>query len=548
MENVPLLQETTSRLLERNRRLYPDKTAFIYDGAAYTWTSVEALSDRIAVGMMEKGVRKGTHVGFWSMNDIHLVLYLIAAMKIGAIAAAINYSYRTCELRNVLRRADVELLFLGENKKGSDYRCLVEEVHVDCPRLGAVYDMADDFAMIKHTLPPDRSLPTGIAASLKERKDAVVPDDVATITFTSGTTKEPKPVMLTHYSIINDVNQFTHRMRVSIDNGDVLMAPLPLFHSSGLSGMLFFAIVVGIPAIIHRSFVAEPVLEDMEHYHVTALMAVPSMLELLINHENFSKYNISSLRIVQTSGSSTSSAKLQKIAEVLNLESLLIGYGQTECSPLITTVLYNDDIKTVTETVGIPFPHEEVRIWDLKNDCKLSAGQTGEIQVRGFNTMKGYYNFEEEQKKKYTVDGWLKTTDAGFLDERGYLHFVTRISENIIRHGENISPAEVESVVEMFCQDILTVKVVGVPEEIVQEEIACLIQTKSSQIVPDDLRAFVKRKLASYKVPKYIFQLDEFPMTATGKIDQVALKRIAEEQAAKEKQGLTVMDTGCGEV
>lgn len=536
MENVPLIQETTASLMARNVKFYPSRTAFLFDGAAYTWTDMEVLTDRIAANMLGKGIKKGTHVGFWSMNSIHLVLYLIAAVKIGAVAAVVNYSYRTFELRNVLRRADIELLFLGENKKGSDYRAMVEEVRGDCPLLGLVYDIAEDLEVVKRTLPLNHSLPDDIASQLKEAKDAVVPDDVAAVTFTSGTTKDPKPVMLTHYSIINDVNQFTHRMRVSVENGDVLMAPLPLFHCSGLSGMLFFAIVVGIPTIIHRSFVAETALEDIEHYRVTALMAVPSMLELMIRQENFANYDISSLRIVQTSGSSTSPAKLKKITEDLNLESLLIGYGQTECSPLITTVFYDDDMKTVTETVGIPFPHEEVRIWDLKNDCELAAGQTGEIQVLGFNTMKGYYNFEEEQKKKYTADGWLKTTDAGFFDERGYLHFVSRISENIIRHGENISPAEVESVIELYSKDILTVKVTGVPEPVVQEEVACLIQTKGGvEIDAQDLRRFVKTQIASFKVPKYVFQVDRFPMTATGKIDQGAVKRMATEWAAAEQ-------------
>lgn len=537
MENTPLLQETASTLTARNAKRFSGQTAFIFDGKAYSWTAVENLTERIAAVMLKKGIRKGTHVGFWSMNHIHLVLYLIAAMKLGAVTAVINYSYRTFELRNVLRRADIELLFLGENKKGSDYRAMVDEVRADCPCLREVWDIGPDLETVCEMYPVDMELPQEVASVLQDAKLAVEPDDVAAITFTSGTTKEPKPVMLTHFSIINDVNLFTHRMRVSVENRDVLMAPLPLFHSSGLSGMLFFALVVGIPTIFHRSFTAQTALADIEHYRVTALLAVPTMLELMIRHEDFSKFDISSLRIVQTSGSSTSPAKLRKITQDLGLESMLIGYGQTECSPLITTVLYDDDLTTQTETVGVPLPHEKVRIWDLKNDCALPAGQTGEIQVRGCNTMKGYYNFPEEQAKKYTPDGWLKTTDAGYFDERGYLHFVARISENIIRHGENISPAEVECVIEQYSADILTVKVIGVPEPVVQEEVACLIQTKDGvKLDAQDLRRFVKSQLASFKVPKYVFQVDEFPMTATGKIDQGAVKRIAAEWAEQERK------------
>ncbi|WP_279202387.1 class I adenylate-forming enzyme family protein [Intestinimonas butyriciproducens] len=526
MENVPLIWETAATLTARNARQWPEKTAFLFDDRAWSWQTVEDTTDRIALAMLKMGIGKGTHLGFWSMNTIDLVLYLIAAMKIGAVAAVINYSYRNVELRSVLRRADVEAVFLGTYKNGSDYAAIVEEVRPDCPALRAVYQMDAGAAA------PGRE--DGLQW-VQAAKAAVTPEDVATITFTSGTTKEPKPVMLTHSNIINDVNQFTHRMRVSVENGDVLMAPLPLFHSSGISGMLFFALVVGLPTLIHCRFTAEQSLRDIEKYKVTALLAVPTMLDLMIRSEHFRAYDLSSLRVVQTSGSATSPDKLKRITSELGLECMLIGYGQTECSPLITTILYDDDLETMANTVGVPFPHEEIRIWDLARDRPAGPGETGEIQVKGFNTMKGYYNFPEEQAKKYTADGWLKTTDAGFLDGRGYLHFVSRISENIIRHGENIAPAEVESVIEQYSEEILHVKVVGVPDPVVQEEVACLIQTRGAEIDARDLRRFVKARLASYKVPKYVFCVEAFPMTDTGKIDQAAVKQLAAELAAERR-------------
>ena len=185
MENVPLIWETAATLTARNARQWPEKTAFLFDDRAWSWQTVEDTTDRIALAMLKMGIGKGTHLGFWSMNTIDLVLYLIAAMKIGAVAAVINYSYRNVELRSVLRRADVEAVFLGTYKNGSDYAAIVEEVRPDCPALRAVYQMDAGAAA------PGRE--DGLQW-VQAAKAAVTPEDVATITFTSGPSS-PKPVI-----------------------------------------------------------------------------------------------------------------------------------------------------------------------------------------------------------------------------------------------------------------------------------------------------------------------------------------------------------------
>lgn len=525
MKEVPLVRETVNDLMTRNASVRPYSTAFIFEGREFTWKEVDEISDRIAIQMLQRGIKKGTHVGFWSLNDIDLVLALIAVMKIGAVPAVVNYSYRTYELKGVVWRAKIECLYIGEEKKGSDYWDMAETIQAEEPVLREIYDLHADVQGVERTYRAGVAPSDDEFADLEEKKAAVDTDDVACITFTSGTTKTPKPVMLSFYNIINDVRQFEARMRVTHD--DVLFAALPLFHSSGIAGLLFNSLVAGVPAVVNTMFHAEKALKDIELYQVTVLMVIPSMAELMVLSKEFPKRDISSLRVGLMSGAVVSPLKMRKIIGKLQLNHLLMAYGQTECSPIVSTTLYDDDLKTATETVGKPIPHIEVRIWDNETDREAPLGETGEIQVRGFNTMKGYYNYGTENVKKYTDDGWLKTTDAGYFDDQGYLYFATRISAKIIRHGENISPAEIEAVVEQFSDDIIEVKVVGVPEELVGEEIACLVQTKSERIDPDRLRAFVKQTLASFKCPKYVFQVDAFPMTETAKINEAAVKQLA---------------------
>jgi len=530
METIPLIRVTTAQILKDNAQKYPEKTAYIFDDRRYSWQETDEITDKVAMYLIRCGIEKGDHVGFWSVNHIGLVFFLLAAMKIGAVPVVINYSYRVYELGNVLRRARVEYFFLGERKKNADYRAMAEQVLPHCPEL----------KQIRELLPVLQELP-GMCFShqernnLQQKKERVQPDDVACITFTSGTTKVPKPVMLTHYNLINNARQFTFRMRVSPENNDVMVAPLPLFHSSGITGMLYHGLVTAITAIIHPMFRVEKALADIVRYRVSVLMAVPSMLEMLAEQAKTGSYDLSSLRVGQSSGSAITPERLLQVVSKLGIKHFLMGYGQTECSPLVTTTLYDDDLPKATASAGLPLPYVQMRIWDCKQQAECEAGQVGEIQVQGFNVMKGYFDSPEENQEKFTSDGWLKTTDLGYVDSEGRLHFVARSSEIIIRHGENISPAEIEAVARQFSNEITAVKVVGVPEPIVQEEIACLVQTNSEALDLQELRQYIKGMLASYKVPKYMLKVTELPMTATGKIDHAAVKRIAEDYASAQR-------------
>jgi fatty-acyl-CoA synthase len=533
MATVPLVDATIGDLMSRNAQMRPDDTAFFCGDVRYTWKVCDEVSNLMASRLLQRGITKGTHLGFWSLNDISEVLELIAAMKIGAIPAVINYSYRALELEHVIDRAKIEALMIGVEKQGADYWRTADRTLEVCPTLKSLYSISTDFCAAMEAYRGGCELPPVDALHLESAKGQVHAHDVACLTFTSGTTKDPKPVMLSYYNIVNDVMQFDARMEVT--SKDAIFADLPLFHCSGMTGLLFHAVVSGASAVVNPMFHAEEALRNIENYHLTVMMVVPSMIELMLLCPDFKQFDLSSLRVGMISGAPVSPAKMHEYIEELGLSYALNSYGQTECSPIVTTTLKTDDIDTLCGTIGKPLDHLEVRIADSMTDEELPCGTSGEIQVRGFNTMIGYFNFGDENKKKFTKDGWLKTTDAGYYDERGYLHFDRRISSTIIRHGENISPTEIEAVIEGWSRDIAEVVVCGVPDKRAGEEIACVVQTKSGKLDADALRAYVKKTLASFKCPRYVFLVKDMPKTATGKVSlkdthDLAVKLVEEER------------------
>lgn len=515
-------KDTVSSVLAHNAWHYSGDPAYCFDKKVYTWDQTDQLTDIIASHMIRNGIKKGMHVGFWSMNTIDLVFYVLAAMKIGAVPAAINYSYKAYELQRVMASADIEFVYYGESKKNVDFAAVLHEVCRELPKIKGVWSMDKKVAAIAHS--EFFHMSESCMEQLYEHEKLVTGDDVAAITFTSGTTKVPKAVQVSFRSLLSDAEMIADRLLMKKD--DKMMAPLPIFHSSGLSATIMQTMTKGALSFVERQFDAEKVMKDIDEHQITLLLLIPSMMELMHRHPNFSQYDFSSVRAVLTSGAKIASCRLEQMVADFGFPHFLMAYGQTECAPIVTTTLYDDPVRTAFYRDGVPLPRVDVRIWDTDRDALQAPGLIGEIQVRGVNVMKGYYNNEEENALKFTADGWLKTTDAGYVDKNGYLHFSAHMDDMIIWHGENISPSEIEAVICEYSDDIETVKVIGVPAEVVQEEITAVIQSKSA-IDAEDLKQYIKTKLANFKVPKYIFQLEEFPTTSTGKPDVGKIRQIA---------------------
>lgn len=525
---MDLLNVTLSDVLKKNAEDYPEDIAYIFDDVSYNWKQVDQITNIIAAMMLKKNIHKGTHVGVWSINSIQQVCTMYAAMKIGAVTSIFNYSYKHLEMKSILSYADIEYLFYGESTGSVDYLEIINKIKKDLPELQDYFSIISIFDEALELQKSYDEMEWKTMEQLSKVKGLVTPEDTACMLFTSGSTQLPKGVLLSYYNILNNARVLSDLMQWN-KNKDVMLIGMPIFHCSGMTCGLLLGLTVAMPTVIMRKYKPDLAMKLIEKYGVTAFNVVPSMLMLLVQDSGFGSYDIHSWNSGILAGSGITGEKYRDFISKVNIPHLQIGYGQTETSPLITLSDYDDDIILKSETIGKAIPNMEIRIWDNERNCECDVNVKGEIQTKGFCIMKGYYKMPQRNLEKYTNDGWLKTDDVGYRDKNGYFYFCGRMSDMIVRGGENISPSEIECVIEHYSEDILNVKVVGVDvDTAVQEEITALIIMKpGKKIDADGLKDFVKKHLASYKTPNFVFQLDKFPMNSTGKIDLVSIKNIA---------------------
>jgi fatty-acyl-CoA synthase len=504
-------------MLRRRAAENPAGTAYWFDQAVYTWGEVDRISDGLALSLSEGGIGKGDMVCLWGLNTIAWLLHFYALQKIGAVAVLLNYSYKTEEAACALDQAGASCLLFGEGKDGLDYAAAAETLRAQLPSLTDCRNM--EAAL--------RALP---AATGKPPPIPEDPEDTACVIYTSGTTTRPRAALLSHRSLLENARVVVERLGWTRE--DRILQCMPLFHCSGLTAGVLLGLQVGAPMALLRSFQSVPVMEQIQRYRCTGFNVVPTMILFLMGHPERDRYDLSSLRSGIVAGAGLSPEKYRAVAAAFPSYRLLPAYGQTETAPLVSMAEHSDSPEQRACTVGRALPGIEIRIAGHETDQELPAGKLGEIQVRGFCIMKGYYRQPEATAKKFTPAGWLRTGDLGFLDREGFLHFAGRMGDIIIRGGENIAPQEIEHCIEQFSPDITGVKVIGMEEELLQEEVAALIVAKTP-IDNGALRAFVGKHLASYKVPRYVFQIPALPLTASGKPDQPKLKHIAEELVRK---------------
>lgn len=527
---MKLTGRTIPEILRERAKKNPEEIAYIFDGREYTFAQCDKITDYLAGKLFEKGIRSGTHVGIWGVNTIEWVFHYFAVLKLGAVGVLINYSYKAHELKNILSYADVEYLIYGEAKGELDYAKILESIFPKLPILKEYFSMD---SLISGDRETERILSGKQTEPEEWEKNVPKEKDVAVIIFTSGTTCQPKGVLLCHGQLVSAMNCVVDKMKWGRE--DRLLLPLPLFHGSGANCGLLVSILAGMSIVLMRYYSSVSAMELIEKYHCTVFNAVPSMLLLMIKNKHFKEYDLSSIRSGTIAGSAISEENYRKVCEMFNTDKLLLAYGMTETSSLNTLTKYDEDLGERLDNVGNPFEGVEIRIWNCKEKKEARPGETGEIQIRGDCVMLGYYGMEEKTKEKMLPGGWFCTGDAGFLDTKGKLHFKTRLSEMIVRGGENISPPEIECCLELFDERISAVKVIGVEAPVIQEEVVAFIKADALTIKEKEIKAFVKERLADFKVPEYVYQLEEFPMTGSGKIDTGALKEIAK-QKIKEKE------------
>ena len=534
--NTPLIEQTIGDNLDATVARFPDREALVvpHQDIRQTWAEFSVVVDRVAKGLMAKGIEKGDRVGMWSPNFAEWVYIQYATAKIGAIQVNVNPAYRTSELEYALKQSGAKMLVTRTEYLTSAYRDMVEAVRHELPALEeVVYFDTDDWAEL---------LAAGEAISdddLAARGATLGQNDPINIQYTSGTTGFPKGATLSHRSILNDA--LLVGQACAYDETDRVCIPVPFYHCFGMvMGNLACSIYGATMVIPCPSFDPAAVLRAVQDERCTSLYGVPTMFVAELAADDLAEMDFSALRTGIMAGSPCPIEVMRSVIDKMNMEQVTIAYGMTETSPVSTQTSVTDSVEHRVTTVGRVLPHVEAKIVDPETGETVERGESGEYCTRGFHVMLGYWEDDAKTAEAIDADGWMHSGDLATMDEDGYVNIVGRIKDLIIRGGENIYPREIEEFLYTH-PSIAEAQVIGVPDLKYGEEIMAWVQlADGEQLTEDELKEFCRGKIAHFKVPRYISFVSDFPMTVTGKIRKVEMreKSIADlglHEAAAEK-------------
>tara|TARA_B100000459_G_scaffold97344_1_gene55415 strand:- start:2028 stop:3728 length:1701 start_codon:yes stop_codon:yes gene_type:complete len=534
----PLIGETLGANFDAAVKKWGVRDALIVRHQNIRWSYLE-LQEKVnafAAGLLNLGLEPGDRVGIWSPNNSEWVVVQYATAKAGLILVNINPAYRVAELEYAINKVGCKALILASSFKSSDYVAMVGELapeiskstpgNISCGRLpslktviqigGKTNDGYFDFGQIPG-LASDKDF-----ERLKVLSDELQFDDPINIQFTSGTTGFPKGATLTHFNVLN--NGYFTGEGLKFTSSDKLCVPVPLYHCFGMVLSNVAALTHGA-ALVYPAEAFDPltVLETVEAERCTALHGVPTMFIAELGHPNFKEFDLSTLRTGIMAGSPCPIEVMRRVVDEMHCKEMVIAYGMTETSPIITLTETDDPIEKQVTTVGRISPHVEVKIIDDSGRI-VAPGKTGELLSRGYNVMQGYWDDPELTAESIDVAGWMHTGDLATMDEEGFCNIVGRVKDMVIRGGENIYPREIEEYLYRY-EKISDVQVFGVPDEKFVEELCAWIILKPGETsTEDDIREFCNGQIAHYKIPRHIRFVDAFPMTITGKVQKFAMR------------------------
>ncbi|MBR4203744.1 MAG: AMP-binding protein, partial [Candidatus Methanomethylophilaceae archaeon] len=526
--------ERLGDLLDKCIRNYPDNDAIVYVDRELrlSWKEWGVEVDRVAKGLMAMGVEKGMKVAVWATNVPDWITLMFATAKIGAILLTINTNYQSKELDYVLKQSDMDVLFLIDGVRDTDYVQTVydlvpelltqprENFHSETyPYLKKVIFLGPVKHRGMYSMSEVKSLAVMVSdKDYEKRKNSVDVHDVTMMQYTSGTTGFPKGVMLTHFNIANDGYWLGANMNYGPT--DRLCLNVPLFHCFGCVLGVMACINHGVTMCFCEVFDPIKVMTTIEEEKCTSVYGVPTMFINILNHKLFSKFDFSSLRTGIMAGSPCPISAMEEVVDKMNMKEITIVYGLTEASPGMTQTRYDEpSLEKKCSSVGKKLPGVDTVILDPETYEPCPDGVIGEFCCKGFNVMKGYYKMPEETAKVIDQNGYLHSGDLGYRDSDGYFYVTGRIKDMIIRGGENIYPKEVEDFL-YSCPAIKDVQVVGVPSQKYGEQPGAFVVKHPGfeDTTEQDIIDFCRNKIAWYKTPKYVAFVDDFPMNAAGKI------------------------------
>lgn len=534
-EGFELWETTIGDKLRQQATAAPDALALVYEdefrSLSLNYRSLDEHTDLLARALLAWGVSTGDRVAVLSPNCPEWVFLEYALARIGATLVTVNTSLKKDEIGYVLRQAEVSALFFVATFRGYDIAAAVSEIAPGLPgftRLCQLDAGAGEMLTFEAlSFEALLELVNGVQQdALAEAGARVTADDVAQIQFTSGTTGAPKGAMLTHRGILN--NARLSAARAGFDQTDRLLSAMPLFHTAGCVCNVLGMLTCGGALILMPSFDAERMLDLLIRHEATVINAVPTMyIRMLEALKTRTELPTSwSLKTTYTGGTSIPPSMMRALNETFGARPMII-MGMTEASPIITQTRPADDFETQIVTAGTPLPHTEIRIVDPETGDTVRCGEPGELQIRGYQVTKGYYAMLEATATAIDESGWLHSGDLAVLEEKGYLRIVGRIKDMLIRGGENIYPVEIEHFL-MTHLSIVDVQVVGVPDRDLGEEIFAFVKlSQGARASREELELFCRNGMSRQKLPRYFHFVDEFPLTANGKVQKFELRKIA---------------------
>ncbi len=527
---IPLLGETIGENLRRTVERVPDNEALVVRHQNYraTYQQLWDQTTQAARGLLAHGVKKGDRVGIWSPNRFEWVVAQYATARIGAILVNINPAYKTAELSYALQQSGTSLLLLARAFRTSDYVGMLAEVRNQCFELGESIVIDDDWESLLRdgeTVPQEQV--STLEASLQF-------DDAINIQYTSGTTGFPKGATLSHHNILNngffigEALRYTERDRVCI--------PVPFYHCFGMVlGNLACTTHGSTMVVPGESYDALAAMETVQAERCTALYGVPTMFIGELDHPRFSEFDCSSLRTGIMAGSPCPVEVMRKVQSQMHMPEVTICYGMTETAPVSTQSSTDDPLDKRVSTVGRIHPHVEIKVVDPATGAIVPRGQAGELCTRGYSVMLGYWNNPEATRDAIDAARWMHTGDLATVDDDGYVNIVGRIKDMIIRGGENVYPREIEEFLYTH-PDVSDVQVIGVPSERYGEEVMAWVKLREgASVTNEELAAYCRGKIATFKIPRYWKFVDAFPMTVTGKIQKFKMRETAVVELGLEK-------------
>jgi fatty-acyl-CoA synthase len=509
-----LLDSTISRALADTAARCGGRDALIvcHQNARFSWQSLDDAATRVARGLGGLGLAPGDRAGIWASNCLEWVLLQYGAARAGVVLVNVNPAYRSHELRYVLRKSRIRALFLHDHDARANYREILRESRGSqtLPLEHVIYLGTSDWENF-------------LANGRDTRLDPASSHDVANIQYTSGTTGNPKGVLLSHHNLVNDGLAISRALHATFT--DRICAPVPLYHCFGSVIGCMVSVTSGAALILPSAqFDARSTLAAVAAERATALYGVPTMFIAELMHPDFSQFDLTSLRTGVMAGSACPIELMRHVAERMHCHEMTIAYGQTESSPVITMSQVDDPMEIRVTTIGTALTNTEVRIAHPETGETLPIGEQGELCTRGYLVMKGYDDDPESTAAAIDPDGWLHTGDLAVMRDDGYFSFRGRAKDTIIRGGENIYPREVEDFLHTHPK-IADVHVIGIPDARLGETVVAWVQLKAGEpCTTEEIQAFCKGKIAYFKIPQYVRFVDTFPMTVTKKVQKFLMR------------------------